>query len=189
MVPYLTPPLSNSSLGPEIDITPLSGIQQFQLNSQEQQGLQHMQQTQKTQRQPNDQRQVIQQQVSQQKSCLPFLNETTQQPTSSLMIDTTTTGSSSLSGDTVLYKYHKQISKSFQDDLIYCPRTLLNKDELNQCYQLDIMMMMEMNQQCQQNTQQNPASFGFVTQNLQSFKFNPYTSQSFNPSTAIPPSP
>ncbi|AGO13027.1 AaceriAFL135Wp [[Ashbya] aceris (nom. inval.)] len=77
---------------------------------------------------------------------------------------------STASDDAGLYRYHKQISKSFQDDLIYCPRALLSKVELTQCYQLDMLLLMEQQQQAQP-----------------SVKFNPYTSQSFNP--AGPASP
>ncbi|EDO19380.1 hypothetical protein Kpol_1002p26 [Vanderwaltozyma polyspora DSM 70294] len=63
------------------------------------------------------------------------------------------------------------LSRSFEDDLIYCPRSLLSTQELLACEQLDFMMFNNNN-----INQLSPDS------SMGQPKFNPYTSQSFNPS-------
>ncbi|AMD21404.1 HER125Cp [Eremothecium sinecaudum] len=198
MMPYLTPPLSNSSLGTTLEMVSSAGLQmlhQPQLQQQQQQ----------QQQQQGSQQHQTQYAQAQKQPYFPLAGDGAQQPTPPLMpLPTAGVNASSAMGDTGIYRYHKQISKSFQDDLIYCPRTLLNKEELNQCYQMDMLMMMEMQQQLQQLPQHvqqlshpqqqqqqllaGSATSGAAPQGLQSIKFNPYTSQSFNPSGATSPS-
>ncbi|AET37912.1 uncharacterized protein Ecym_2160 [Eremothecium cymbalariae DBVPG len=186
-MPYLTPPLSNASLGTGIDVVPGAGLNMHHQQQQQQQP----QQVQPQQPQPY----LQSQQHGMQQPYFPLVKDGPQQLTPPLLPIPTATGVGTTSGsiagtmnvdDTGLYRYHKKISKSFQDDLIYCPRILLNKEELNQCYQLDMLMMMEMQQQQQQQQQQQMSSGGQLA--MQGIKFNPYTSQSFNPSGATSPS-
>ncbi|CCF56145.1 hypothetical protein KAFR_0A07110 [Kazachstania africana CBS 2517] len=80
-------------------------------------------------------------------------------------------------------KYKNDISKLFEDDVLYCPRSLLSSAELQKCEQFDKMLQNRFSneqshlspiQQQQQQQQQQ-----IINKN---FKYNPYTSKSFNPS-------
>lgn len=80
--------------------------------------------------------------------------------------------------DTIRVK--NDICKSFEDDLLYCPRSLLSKKEQIACEKLDIIMF---EQFLEVRNQQGLSSSGKGIQNPNNAfpKFNPYTSQSFNP--------
>lgn len=90
--------------------------------------------------------------------------------------------SSGSSPDFDALKYRNDICKSFEDDLFYCPRSLLSAQEQLTCERVDLFMAEQLRDSQQQQQQQGsvnpPASpkLGF-----QRPKFNPYTSQSFSP--------
>lgn len=78
----------------------------------------------------------------------------------------------------------KNMSKSFEDDLFFCPRSLLSKEELSQCSQIDLLYCQQQQQQQQiQQIQQNHVVSQQPVQQ-QRPRFNPYVSQSFNPGAA-----
>lgn len=76
---------------------------------------------------------------------------------------------SSVESDTLRYK--NDMCKSFEDDLFYCPRSLLSAQEQVTCERMD-MFLAEQFREYQMQTQLTSASRP---------KFNPYTSESFNP--------
>ncbi|GAV54578.1 hypothetical protein ZYGR_0AN00460 [Zygosaccharomyces rouxii] len=78
---------------------------------------------------------------------------------------------SSVESDTLRYK--SDMCKSFEDDLFYCPRSLLSAQEQITCERMD-MFLAEQFREYQLQTQ--------ITLNARP-KFNPYTSESFNPGT------
>lgn len=85
---------------------------------------------------------------------------------------------SSLDIDTL--KYKNDICKSFEDDLFYCPRSLLSAQEQLTCERVDLFMSEQLREfQQQQHSSINPSSSPKL--GLQRPKFNPYTSQSFSP--------
>ncbi|CAH01767.1 uncharacterized protein KLLA0_C16027g [Kluyveromyces lactis] len=80
----------------------------------------------------------------------------------------------------------KNMSKSFEDDLFFCPRSLLSKEELSQCSQIDLLYNQHQQQIHQNHHQQLPLPVPLQQQQnhqqqQQRPRFNPYTSQSFNP--------
>lgn len=78
---------------------------------------------------------------------------------------------SSVESDTLRYK--NDMCKSFEDDLFYCPRSLLSAQEQVTCERMD-MFLAEQFREYQMQTQ--------LTSSARP-KFNPYTSESFNPGT------
>lgn len=92
----------------------------------------------------------------------------------------TSAGSSSGSSvdfDTLRYK--NDMCKSFEDDLFYCPRSLLSAQEQLTCERMD-MFMAEQLRECQVPQQKNVHTSS-PTLGFSRPKFNPYTSQSFSP--------
>lgn len=90
------------------------------------------------------------------------------------------TSSSGSSLDFDALKYKNDICKSFEDDLFYCPRSLLSAQEQLTCERVDLFMAEQLRElQQQQQTSMHPSSSPKLS--LQRPKFNPYTSQSFSP--------
>ncbi|QLQ79748.1 hypothetical protein HG537_0C03970 [Torulaspora globosa] len=85
---------------------------------------------------------------------------------------------SSLDFDTL--KYKNDISKSFEDDLFYCPRSLLSEQEQLNCEKVDLYMAKQL-REYQLALQQHSLHSSSPNSNLVRPKFNPYTSQSFSP--------
>lgn len=85
---------------------------------------------------------------------------------------------SSLEFDTL--KYKNDISKSFEDDLFYCPRSLLSAQEQLNCEKVDLYMAKQLGDY-QLSLQQHPLHSSSPKSNQVRPKFNPYTSQSFSP--------
>lgn len=87
-------------------------------------------------------------------------------------------------------RYRNDMNKSFEDDLIFCPRSLLSVSELKRCEELDRFMF---NKALEFNKNNNIASINLHPSNSNNhnnnntsplssgIKFNPYTSASFNP--------
>lgn len=88
--------------------------------------------------------------------------------------------SSGSSSDFDTLKYKNDISKSFEDDLFYCPRSLLSAQEQLTCEKVDLYMAKQLKEYQLSWQQHNLHSLspksGFARP-----KFNPYTSQSFSP--------
>lgn len=88
--------------------------------------------------------------------------------------------------------YKNNICKSFKDDLFFCPRSLLSLEEQQACEKMDRLTAEQMSLY-HQNTQSssNPGSMSSSPPNSASSifnsrpKFNPYTSQSFNPLESV----
>ncbi|QHS76512.1 uncharacterized protein SPAR_P00470 [Saccharomyces paradoxus] len=88
--------------------------------------------------------------------------------------------------------YKNNICKSFKDDLFFCPRSLLSLEEQQACEKMDRLTAEQMSLY-HQNTRpsSNPGSLSSSPPNSASSifnsrpKFNPYTSQSFNPLESV----
>lgn len=75
----------------------------------------------------------------------------------------------------------KNLSKTFDDDVVFCPRSLLSSEELNTCQKLDVLLMeqqVSLSHSAPLSPSQQPSLVS-----MSSVKFNPYRSQSFNPSS------
>lgn len=70
-------------------------------------------------------------------------------------------------------KYKNDLSKLFEDDVFFCPRSLLSQNELKTCEIIDRYLVEKM-------TDFNGNSIVGLSGQQQP-KFNPYTSKSFNP--------
>lgn len=82
-------------------------------------------------------------------------------------------------------KHRNNLSKLFEDDFIYCPRSLLSKHDLQRADML--LYEQSVNHSYLVNsynmlTIESPSS---TTTNMHSTKFNPYTSKSFNPALSL----
>ncbi|SCU83346.1 LAMI_0C02872g1_1 [Lachancea mirantina] len=80
-------------------------------------------------------------------------------------------------------KLKNNICKSFEDDLFFCPRTLLSSQELSTCQQMDLLMLKQLQELSSMGSSSGAA---ILEQQLQGHpKFNPYTSQSFSPAPPV----
>lgn len=73
-------------------------------------------------------------------------------------------------------RFKNNMCKSFEDDLFYCPRSLLSAQEQLTCEKMDIFMAEQMRDVQNLQQQSSSPSLSFARP-----KFNPYTSQSFSP--------
>lgn len=88
--------------------------------------------------------------------------------------------------------YKNNICKSFKDDLFFCPRSLLSVEEQQACEKMDRLTAEQMSlHQQNAHTGSNPGSLSSSPPTSASSifnsrpKFNPYTSQSFNPLESV----
>ncbi|CCH60011.1 hypothetical protein TBLA_0C01980 [Henningerozyma blattae CBS 6284] len=79
------------------------------------------------------------------------------------------------------------LSRSFEDDLFYCPRSLLNNQELAKCQKIDYLFAANSNSSSSLHIHSSgsPPTNKFVNTSSSTCnnknKYNPYLSQSFNP--------
>ncbi|CAI4052774.1 hypothetical protein SKDZ_16G0480 [Saccharomyces kudriavzevii ZP591] len=88
--------------------------------------------------------------------------------------------------------YKNNICKSFKDDLFFCPRSLLSLEEQRACEKMDRLTAEQMSLHHQNaHPSSNPDSLSSSPPTSASSifnsrpKFNPYTSQSFNPLESV----
>ncbi|EJS41488.1 YPL229W [Saccharomyces arboricola H-6] len=88
--------------------------------------------------------------------------------------------------------YKNNICKSFKDDLFFCPRSLLSVEEQQACEKMDRLTAEQMSLHHQNtHSSSNPGSLSSSPPTSASSifnarpKFNPYTSQSFNPLESV----
>ncbi|CCK70840.1 uncharacterized protein KNAG_0F01720 [Huiozyma naganishii CBS 8797] len=103
----------------------------------------------------------------------------------SVMMNSSSFNTNDLAGDMNLYdiKQKCELGKLFEDDVFYCPRSLLSKEELQTCEMLDKFLVHKMMMDSQPLLQQQDPYLNqrqHLTNSVP--KFNPYTSKSFNPS-------
>lgn len=90
-----------------------------------------------------------------------------------------------LDTDLLDFKYRNNLSKLFQDDFLYCPRSLLSKQDIQRANMLLYNQSLNQNYLCNNYNNSTMESPSFPTTNMHSIKFNPYTSKSFNPALSL----
>lgn len=87
--------------------------------------------------------------------------------------------------DLLDFKHRNNLSKLFEDDLIYCPRSLLSKQDLQRADMLLYEQSLTQNYFTNTYNKSTIESPCLTTTSMHSMKFNPYTSKSFNPTLPL----
>lgn len=87
--------------------------------------------------------------------------------------------------DLLDFKQRNDLSKLFQDDFLYCPRSLLSKQDIQRANMLLYNQTLNHDYLVNDYNKSTIESSSFSTNNTHSTKFNPYTSKSFNPTLSL----